>query len=217
MGVAISVFSFTDRTDPERAPFLRKEFAAINRLLRQNKYPPHKEPDTRPAGWKPRSYITSFPYECLRHLRRFYENVRRHRRDPKACPLRARRTDAEIAEAESWIADTLDYNFDNNLLVHSITSGYYIPLPTSYPLCGSGFAGNGFLGSSNGLLDELALMAAPLGIVLEEGALADKEHKEVWKACRSATEPFRDEKTAWLALFETATASVQHHTAVVLS
>jgi hypothetical protein len=217
MGLAVSVFYLAEAIasgDAEWEASARKQFKAINALLKKKKLPAHPEPEARPADWKRRSYVSSFPYDCMRHLRRLYENVRRYQRDAKRYPVLPRRTDAEIGEAEAWIADTLEYDFDSNLLCHSIYEGYYLPLPTREHILGDKMPG-GFVGSCSGLLAELELMAPFLDIKLKEGKLSDAQHAKVWKGCHSTKDKWMIEKTAWLTLFETATTSLAYRTAIV--
>ena len=215
MSLAISVFCLASGNEPEHVKFLEKEFKAINVALKKKKYPAHEEPTKLPAKYKPRSMVNSFPNDCYRQLRRFYENACRFVRDPKQYPLKARRKPAEIEEAEDWIADTLEYDFDSNLLCHSQIDGYFLPLPEDGFLCGNGFAGNGMFGSSNGLLKELVFLAPHLKITLVENVLTDEEHAKVWAECHNAKNKYMSEITAWLTLFETATTSIQFNTAIV--
>jgi hypothetical protein len=217
MGLGVSVFWLAEAIASGDAGWdksARKTFKDINAALKKNKIPPHNEPETVPADRKRRSYVGSFGYDYLRHLRRLFENCKRNQRDPKRYPVIPRRTDAEIGEAEGWIADTLEFDFDSNLLCHSIYDGYYIPLPTDNHILGDKMPG-GFLGSSSGLLAELRLMAPFLDIKLKGDTLTDAVHARVWKECHSTTDPWMFEKTAWLTLFETASASIKHTTAIV--
>jgi hypothetical protein len=217
MGLAVSVFHLVDVMandgSEEAIRYLRGQFDRINAALKKYKLPPHDEPETRPAKAKLRRHVGSFPYDYLRHLRRFYENVRRHRGDPEAYPLVPRRKEAQIAEAEEWIADTLEYDFSSNLLVHSIHEGYFVPMPQDDPILGD--VPGAFIGSTNGLLAELALLAPYLDIKLTRGKLSDKEHAKLWAACNDRKEPWMFEKTTWLTLHENAQASQRWGTAVV--
>jgi hypothetical protein len=218
MGLAVSVFPICDVivNDGSRKAIeqVRKQFRAINALLEEHKLPPHNEPETRPEEARARSHVGSFPYDYMRHLRRFYANACRHRGDRKKYPLIPRRTDDEISEAESWIADTLEYDFSSQLLCHSIYEGYFVPMPQDDHLCGD--VPGGFLGSTNGLVKELLFLAPLLKIKLtKKGELSDREHAKLWAACNDPDEPWMFEKVTWLTLWENARLSLQYGTAMV--
>jgi hypothetical protein len=217
MGLAVSVFHLLDVIandgSKEAIKHVRTAFRRINEALARQGFPPHNEPESRPEGAICRAHVGSFPVEYLRHLRLFYENARRHRGEPEAYPLIPRRTDTQIEQAESWIADRLEYWFSDNLLVHSIHEGYFVPMPTDEPILGE--VPGGFLGSTNGLLAELVFMAPQLGIKLRKGRLSDREHGKLWSACNDRNERWMFEKVAWLTLFENARVSLEYGTAVV--
>jgi hypothetical protein len=218
MGLATSVFYLAAANgsgDPEWAANARQQFQALAGYLEKTKIPHRPEPETYPSNWKPRPYVSSYSYEYLQHLRRFYANVQRFRQAPRLYPLKPRRTDEEIATAEEWIADTLEYDFSSNLLCHSTVNGCFVPLPHASPMATGPLFGNDLLGSSNGLRAELVLLAPYLKIKLVRGRLTNAEHASVWKACHSSKERYLFEKTTWLTLFETATASIKYGTAIV--
>jgi hypothetical protein len=217
MGLATSVFflAAAKSLDPEAALHARRQFDALAKYMKKSKIPYSPEPESFPKNWKPRRYVSSYPYEYLQHLRRFYASVQRFKKDPKQYPLKPRRTASEIATAEAWIADTLEFDFSSNLLCHSTINGCFVPLPDDEPIVTDPFFGNAMLGSSNGLRQELLLLAPHLKIKLERGRLTDAEYAKLWKACNSSKEPYMFEKTTWLTLFETANASIKYNTAIV--
>jgi hypothetical protein len=107
----------------------------------------------------------------------------------------------------------------SHLICHSVIEGYFVPVDLDAPVFlpdGSEVAGNGVVGSSQGLLRELQQCAGPLGIALDDTlALSDDE------AARVASLPDDDdlavESVAWLALHEACLASVASGHAIIFS
>ena len=104
------------------------------------------------------------------------------------------------------------------LICHSAAEGYFVPVDLSGPVFlpeGSGVAGGGVVGSSQGLLRELQRCADGLGIALDEdGTLSDTEAARV--ASRPDDHAFAVESVVWLALHEACRASIASGHAVVL-
>lgn len=106
----------------------------------------------------------------------------------------------------------------SHLICHSAAEGYFVPVDLNGPVFlpeGSGVAGGGVVGSSQGLLRELQGCAAGLGIALDDDrTLADAEAARV--AALPDDHPFGVESVVWLALHEACRASIASGHAVVL-
>src|SRR5687768_4539870 len=80
MGLSISVGLLAyNSTDEEVCDSLRRQFEAVNRLLKSNKLPPHEEPETLPKLKYRERTVIGQPYDNLHHLRRAVAYaIRRH-------------------------------------------------------------------------------------------------------------------------------------------
>ena len=158
-------------------------------------------PETpRPSGL--RSCATSFPYGYLHHLRRAYALDQDGQPvDPVASPEELVRADGLLAEATAML--------DSHLLCHSDAAGYYVPVPLAEPVFlpdGVKVAGDGMVGSSQGLLTELTGVAAPIGVRLDsDGTLSDAEAGRLFT---NADDPFEVEQMVWLTLHESCLLSI---------
>lgn len=215
MGLSLNVYMLADLLirDKEGAEWLRKSFRAVNAHLEKEGQPAHEEPKT-PGEFKPRKHVSSFPYSYLHHLRRYYAHVRETEKPPR--PL-ARGKDP----AEDPLVFDLTSMLDSHLLCHSDSEGFYVPVEFADPI----FQDDGLpplpgemLGSSQGLLQELRLLAPHLGVKLDKnGALPDAEALKLYTAGNDSKDSFAIEKLVWLALFENARVSVEAETALCFS
>jgi len=106
----------------------------------------------------------------------------------------------------------------SHLICHAAAEGFFVPVDLRTPVFlpeGSGVAGSGVVGSSQGLLRELQQCAEALGIALDdERSLSDVEAARV--AALPDDDPFAVESVVWLALHEACVASIATGHAVVL-
>jgi hypothetical protein len=207
MGLAVTVGILADlaENDPEAVEHVASEFRLINDVLRWNRFREHREPTTLPR-LDDRTGVGSFPYSYLHYLRRFYAS-RIARPDQVPDP---------VAEGESPTDDAVLEEVgspSHHLLWHSDCEGYYVPIDFPEVLAGEGIAGAG-IGSSMRLLDELKLIAAPLGIVLKEGMLSDADAVAIAEEDEDTGGPYWIERLVWLALFEAARLSIEHRAAI---
>jgi hypothetical protein len=207
MGLCITVGIFADlaENDPEAVEHLEEDFEIINDVLRRHGLPEHREP-TRLPMLDDRTGVVGFPYSFLHYLRRFY--ARRIARPGETSP--------PVAEGETPAHDpVLDEvgSPRHHLLWHSDCEGYYVPIDFPEVLEGGGIAGAG-IGSSVRLLDELRIIAAPLGIVLQDGKLSDADAATIAEENESTGGPYWVERLVWLALFEAARLCIEHRAAI---
>ncbi len=207
MGLAITVGILADlaENDLETVEAVGADFDVINEVLRRNGLPDHHEPTSLPE-FDDRTGINGFPYSFLHYLRRFHA---RRIAQPDQVP-------APLAEGESPAHDPVLEEVGSprhHLLWHSDCEGYYVPIDFPEVLAGDGIAGAG-IGSSVRLLDELKLVAAPLGIVLHDGKLSDADAASIAEEDEKNGGPFWIERLVWLALFEAARLSIEQRAAV---
>ncbi|MCP3138608.1 hypothetical protein [Pyxidicoccus xibeiensis] len=185
----------------------------MNTHLEKEGQPVHEEPESF-GNIKPRKHVSSFPYSYLHSLRRYYAHVRETNKPPR--PLKQGED-----PAGDPLVDELTSILDSHLLCHSDSEGFYVPVEFSDPI----FQDSGLpqmpgemLGSSQGLLQELRLLAPHLGVKLDgNGALSDAEASRLDTAGKDSKAPFSIEKRVWLALFENARVSVEGKTALCFS
>lgn len=207
MGLAITVGILADlaENDPEAVEEVASEFQVINDVLRQNRLPEHREPTTLPR-MDDRTACGSFPYSFLHRLRRFYA-LRIARPDRVPAPV------AEgVSPAHDPILDQIG-SAKHHLLWHSDCEGYYVPIDFPNVLEDPRLPGAG-IGSSVRLLEELKLIAAPLGIVLHDGKLSDADAAKIAEEDESTGGPYWIERLVWLTLFEAARLSIEHRAAI---
>ena len=102
--------------------------------------------------------------------------------------------------------------FDSHLLCHSDCEGLYIPVNFDEPIFDDEVP-TGMLGSSQGLLRELIEVAPHIGIELIDDRPTPACLAEVREIADSG--PFWRERVVWDTLFEAATLSIEHRTAIV--
>jgi hypothetical protein len=205
VGLSVSVGLLDDmlRHDPEGVPGLRKEFAAINRLLKANKLPAHVEPTNLPE-LNDRSGTYGFAYSWLHYLRRAVAFARQAPQEFGPVAEGVRPSQDERIERE------LSVDMTSHLICHSDHDGYYVPIDFPEPLYGD-FPG-GILGSSQRALVEVILAAPLLGINLVDS----KPTKTIIDTIRADDEdhPLWIERLVWLHMYETFRLSIEHKAAV---
>ena len=222
MGLSITVGILADllENDPEGAEFVRGDFDIINEILRQNGLPKHEEPTSLPMLGD-RSGVTGFPYSFLHDLRRFYATWLDQREQPFVRRLYAKwisqpdQIPPPAVEDEKPARDPILEKIASprhHLLWHSDCEGYYVPIDFPKVLESRRLDG-GSLGSSVRLLEELIVVAAPLGIMLHDRQLSDADASVIAEEGQKGG-PYWIERLVWLALFEAARLSIEHRAAI---
>jgi hypothetical protein len=209
MGLAVEVGMLADLLvhDEEGAEWLRRSFAAINAVLKENGLPEHREPETMPP-LDNRAGLASFPYSYLHHLRRAYAHWHANPGRPiKPC------LPGEDPIRDPLLLD-LQARFMSHLLCHSDAEGFYIPIDFADVVVGSDerIAG-GLVGSSYQLMRELVGGAPALGIDLQARELTDAEAERL-NAQADGGEGLWMERAVWLTLYEAARLSITHRSAI---
>ncbi len=215
MGLAISVGFLADmkQYDEEGLEWGRSALAKVQAYLQENGFPTWDEPeDLDHASLGLRRHISSFPYSTIHYLRRAYALCTEYP-DRLVKPV-----GPEGLDATQHLVDDATTLLSSHLLCHSDSAGWYVPVELRDPLFAppdSGIDGGGMIGSSQALLRELRVVAPAIGVQLEvDGTLSDDEAARVYEASGEDAEPFFNELTAWLALHETALASVRIGSAI---
>jgi hypothetical protein len=186
----------------------RDELQTINAVLVANNLPPYEEPKRRPRH-RLRGCSEGFPYPWLHYLRRFYAHVVAH---PDRTPPPCLDDPTDDPELDRLFARTFDTEGASHLLFHADHTGYYVAVDFPTVIMGPDVPGE-CLGSSYRSLDELRLVAGPLGITLENGQLTKTEVDRL--SHRDAeVGPFYREQEVWFSLFEHARLSIAHRTAI---
>jgi hypothetical protein len=213
MGLSIGVGALTSK-DKEGVAYYRDCFNEVNRLLKSNELPEHKEPARLPRMDRRRRSVIGQPYGDLHHLRRAV-----------AYAMRRRRKLPDFGEAEPTEDEMYDRvlnSFGSHVICHSNCEGFYVPIDFKEPLyddlkdsdphCIVG----GILGSSQGAMRELVKVAPLLGIRLNKGKLNNREFARVDTLCRKTKDwSLSNALNAWLNFFEAARLSIEHDTAIV--
>lgn len=159
-----------------------------------------------------RSAVRGFPASWIQDLKRIVALVETGAPvTPADCRGVHERGQALVREEAAMLS--------SHLICHSSAEGYFVPVDLSSPVFlpeGSGVAGGGVVGSSQGLMRELRRCADDLGITLDDdGTLGDAEAARV--AALPDEHPFAVECVAWLALHEASRTSMATGHAVVLA
>ena len=207
MGLAVTVGILADlaENDPDAVEDLASDFDTINDVLRSNGLPEHQEPTTLPR-LDDRTGCGSFPYSFMHCLRRFYA---RRIAQPDQMPQPVTK-DEEVAGDP--MLDQVGSS-RHHLLWHSDCEGYYVPIDFPMVLEDSRLPGAG-IGSSVRLLDELKLIASPLGITLHDGRLSDADAAKIAAEDEDTGGPYWIERLVWLTLFEAARLSIKHRAGI---
>jgi hypothetical protein len=168
------------------------------------------EPDTVAPPSAMRKHISSFPYRYLHYLRRayalFYLGI----------PVMPAASYEDVQAADHQIEDAT-LGLSSHLLCHADTAGYYVPVDFDDPLfLDQAIDGDGMVGSSFALLDELRRVAPLIDVELtDQGELSDAEAARLFGSDVDADNPYGIEQTVWLTLHEACQASIDHGNAVV--
>lgn len=210
MGLSIVVGALAQAItdDPDGAEFLREAFDAANDLLRENKLPPHVEPEQLPPIIS-RCDLDGFPYSFLHNLRRVYANLEAN---PRWSPTGA---GEEFDPDSDPVITNQALRGESHLLCHADSEGFYLPIEFKDILIDESERVPGaMLGSSHRLRAELIKIAPALGIRLDAQSLSDAEADRINAATEEATDDLWIERTVWLALFEAARLSIEHRAAI---
>jgi hypothetical protein len=204
LSITVGIIAYLAEDDPECADREWPDFDLINDILREHGLPEHEEPRSLPILGD-RAGLTGFPYSFLHYLRRFYARRIAH---PNQMP-------PPMIEGEDPTDDPVVDDvgsLDHLLLWHSDCEGYYIPI--DFPeILGDDRITGAMVGSSVRLLDELILVAEPLGIVLHDRQLNDADAKAIAEEDEVGN-PYWIERQVWLTLFEAARLSIEHRAAI---
>lgn len=207
MGLAITVGMLESVAgDDEGVAYFRRSFDHLSRVLEAAGVSGYREPERVHVRMRP--HVSSFPYSYIHYLRRAYARV--------VADLPLTPVDEDGLDADRDIIDDEAAMLDSHLICHSDCEGYYVPLPLPDPLFldEDAVSGGGMVGSSQGLLDELRRVAAPLGITLApDGSLSDAEAERLYQV--EDDQPFHRELTVWLTLHEACLASIASGAAIV--
>jgi hypothetical protein len=155
-----------------------------------------------------RAHVGGFPCSCLAYLRRavalqgYAETV-----PPVGAAGITAQDERRIRDETSMLS--------SHLLCHADNAGYFVPVDFPEPLfLAEDIAGNGMIGSSHGLMDELRGLAPVLGITLTRGGeLTDEEAARIFALPDGAD--FAVETMVWLTLFEACRVSIAGGHAVI--
>lgn len=154
------------------------------------------------------SGIGSFPYSFIHYLRRAYALMRAGR---EVIPVSGGRLSPE----DDQVVEEITMLMDSHLLCHSDAEGFYVPIQFSVPIIDEELTG-GMLGSSQNLLKELVQVAPMIDIALEDGQLSNAQLAALAPETDEGHR-FETERIVWLTLFEAASASVEHRTAIMFT
>jgi hypothetical protein len=202
LAIGIGVLAYLIIHDEEGAEWQRRSLAQINAVLARNGLPLHHEPERFTKRPRQRA-CSSFPYSMLHYLRRAFAHVREE--------LPVLDDDELRSEHDSVIEDAASM-LDSHLLCHGDAEGFYVPIDFDEPIFDDDVL-TGMLGSSQGLLRELIEVAPHIHIELVDGRptpACEAELREIEDGG-----PLWRERLVWYALFEAATLSIEHGTAIV--
>jgi hypothetical protein len=171
----------------------------INRMLVDAGLPPHEEPVTVPddAQWRP----ADLPYTFWDRLQRLQAWANQRGELPP--PLQ----DGADARHDSVIEDEIAM-LDSHVVLHS-AEGFYVPAVFDEPMVDDQLPGR-ILGSSQRLMQDLQRSGRILGITADGGRLPAAVIEEIHQADRSQ-HPYAPERSIWLAMYDAARRSIQHH------
>jgi hypothetical protein len=158
-----------------------------------------------------RAELLSFPSRFLHSLRRAYVH---HRIGRPLTPL----PDGGDPIDEVLAAEYERPQFVSHLVHFSDAQGFYLPVDFSEPLvAGPGdFVLGGAVGSSVALRRELADLAPALNIPLVDGEPTDETATQLGSERQCKSHPFGTERMLWLIMFDAATQSLAHRSAIRL-
>jgi hypothetical protein len=214
MGLSISVGSLARTVasgDGEWVAAVREKFAKVSAALERAGLERHDEPDRLPTvDGRPLWEVSDhgFSYSTIHYLRRFQALSLD---DPEWDPTPVVAGDDPADEPA--IADLAE-DHTSHLICHSDCDGLYVPVEFEEVILDKAVPGK-LLGSSTRLLGELWELAPALGIELERGVPSAETERALREIDDS--DPFSNEKLAWIGLYTNARLSVAHKTAIVFS
>ena len=209
MGLAVEVgaLSFLLDNDNEGAEWLEKSLVELNECLIQHHLEPHNEPKRLPELGS-RCELISFPYSWTHYLRRVVAYVMTEK-NWQAVPL--------AEDEDPTLDDTLQsesHELRSHFICHSDAEGFYVPQKFTEILFGADtIAGDGIIGSSYQLLEEMIMVAPTLGISLSNGKLSDEQARKLNDTPEE--DPLMIEKLVWLSFYEAARLSIENKTLIV--
>lgn len=207
MGLAIGVGDLAAalRDDPEDCDALEQDFDRLNAVLRQFGLPTHTEPRDLPE--LEYESVVSFPYSFLHFARRMYARLRLGK---PAEPV----VGGDLSAEDDTDIESVSSLQDSHLLYHSDCDGYYVPIDFERPLLDEEITG-GAVGSTQGLLREINLIAPLIGIELAGG----EPTAAALEALRAFDEshPFHIERVVWHTVFENCKFSLKHRSIIAFS
>jgi hypothetical protein len=212
LAVSVGLLAYLKSEDPEGAEWLRQELKAVNRILASNRLPAHIEPESLPPILD-RVSVGSMHYSWIHYLRRAVAYALR-------APDRFRPQKGDEEPTEDEMYDRVLCSSESHIICHSDCEGFYVPIDFPEPLYDElndddeGVIPGGILGSSQGGLRELVLVAPLLDIRLSGGQLRDKEALKICRE-REGEHPHAIARKAWLTIFERLWQSVEFKSAVV--
>jgi hypothetical protein len=210
MSVAIwtGALSYARSHDPEAYMRLTQEFERINSVLRDNGLNEHHEPEVIPEeGYCAREL--GLPYSWLHRLRRSVAYSRTSR------PFAPLAVGADASKDE--VLDEEQFGtMESHVICHSDSQGYYVPIAFDVPLFDSRVVG-GMLGSCQGCVSELLMVAPLLQINVREGGSVHPREVAAAGESNVGTDPLGAERRVWAVFYEVARMSLEYKTAIVFS
>jgi hypothetical protein len=206
----LAMFLAEGDLDPDEIEEFEEVYRQLNRFLTARGYPEHHEPRLLPPIPQ-RAELLSFPSRFLHSLRRAYVH---HRMGRPLAPL----PDATDPIDEALAAEYERPRFVSHLVHFSDAEGFYLPVDLPEPL----IAGpdetvlGGAVGSSVALRRELVDLAPTLDIPLVDGEPTDETAAQLGSERHQKSHPFGTEQMLWLIMFDAATQSLAHLSAIRL-
>lgn len=177
------------------------DLAAINRALAQDGIEPFAE-QPRPPTLDRQAISASYGYSFLHYLRRYYAHLI-STGNPPAPQTAEAQLDTLVQEESAMLS--------SHLLVHADGQGFYVPIDFADPVFdATGRVYGGIIGSSQGLLRELVVCAAPLGIEIEsDQRISGSSLERITGTVRDEAQLWR-ELDIWVGLYDAARLSVRH-------
>jgi hypothetical protein len=213
MGLGISVGIHPDFAlrDAEGFDRHRRALTRLSQALMTEGISWHEPEVTDPPAAL--AFSAAFPYSYVTQLRRILVLTNLSEPVLPASAVSAAQYDRDcekIDDEASMLA--------SHLLCHSDTAGYYVPVDFSEPLFlpeEAEVEGAGMVGSSQRLLAELAGIASPIGISLDDEGVPSDAEKARPGTGLAGDEPFEPERFAWHQLYQACLASIASGHAIV--
>ena len=210
LAIAVGFLADMKENDEEGYEWAQHMLANVNRALSAERLPTWEEPEAVEVTLRP--HADSFPYSFIHFLRRAYVLA-------LAAPSDLPPTNGQLTSEDHERMEDESAMLASHLLCHSDAEGVYVPVDLAEPVFASpdsGVPGGGLIGSSQGLLRELRIVAPYLGVTLDPD-LSDAEAARLDALGWDEENPFHREHTVFLALWEAARVSVAEGTAIVFT